>query len=93
MIRPAVFFAVVVLSFAAETAVSSPAEDQGQRRVLIVTDESDRMRPLAASDGWIKAAGEGHVIYIQPGLFVEELTDPDNILNRLILNAITWNPG
>jgi len=31
-------------------------------------------------------------VYLQPGHFVEEFTDPEGILKQLILNAITWRP-
>ena len=56
------------------------------------TDDRNGVTHSQATDGWIKPAGDGHVVYIQPGHFVEEFTDPDNILNQLILNAITWQP-
>jgi hypothetical protein len=56
------------------------------------TDDRNGVTHAQATDGWIKPAGEGHVVYIQPGHFVEEFTDPDNILNQLILNAIAWQP-
>jgi len=58
----------------------------------VYTDDRNNVTHAQATDGWIKPAGEGHIVYIQPGHFVEEFTDPDNILNQLILNAITWNP-
>ena len=38
------------------------------------------------------ASEPGEVVYIQPGHFVEEFADPDNILNQLILNAVNWRP-
>jgi len=56
------------------------------------TDDRNGITHSQATDGWTKAAGDGHVVYLQPGHFVEEFTDPDNILNQLILNAITWQP-
>lgn len=56
------------------------------------TDDRNGVTHSQATDGWIKPAGDGYVVYIQPGHFVEEFTDPDNILNQLILNAITWRP-
>lgn len=56
------------------------------------TDDRNGVTHAQATDGWIKPAGDGHVVYLQPGHFVEEFTDPDNILNQLILNAITWQP-
>jgi hypothetical protein len=59
----------------------------------VYTDDRNNVTHAQATDGWIKPAGEGHVVYIQPGHFVEEFADPDNILNQLILNAITWNGG
>ena len=58
----------------------------------VYTDDRNNVTHAQATDGWFKPAGEGHIVYIQPGHFVEEFTDPDNILNQLILNAITWNP-
>jgi hypothetical protein len=36
--------------------------------------------------------GERRVVYLQPGHFVEEFTDPGGFLNQLIDNAITWRP-
>lgn len=36
------------------------------------------------------ARAQQYVVYIQPGHFVEEFVDSDNILNQLILNAINW---
>jgi hypothetical protein len=58
----------------------------------VYTDDRNNVTHAQATDGWIKPAGEGHIVYIQPGHFVEEFTDPDNILNQLILNAIIWSP-
>ena len=76
---------------------SNVKRTDGAEKTLLLgyayTDDRNNVTHAQATDGWIKPAGEGHVIYIQPGHFVEEFTDPDNILNQLILNAITWNPG
>jgi hypothetical protein len=58
----------------------------------IYTDDRNGVSHSQAIDGWIKPADEGHVVYLQPGHFVEEFTDTGNILNQLILNAVTWNP-
>jgi hypothetical protein len=58
----------------------------------VYADDRNNVTHAQATDGWIKPAGDGHIVYIQPGHFVEEFTDPDNILNQLILNAITWKP-
>jgi hypothetical protein len=58
----------------------------------VYADDRNNVTHAQATDGWIKPAGDGHIVYVQPGHFVEEFTDPDNILNRLILNAITWSP-
>jgi hypothetical protein len=57
----------------------------------VYADDRNDVTHTQATDGWIKPAGDGHIVYIQPGHFVEEFTDPDNILNQLILNAIIWN--
>jgi hypothetical protein len=59
---------------------------------FIYTDDRNDVTHAQATDGWIKPVGAGHVVYLQPGHFVEEFTDPESVLNRLILNAITWNP-
>lgn len=56
------------------------------------TDDRNGVTHAQATDGWIKPVGEGHVVYLQPGHFVEEFTDPGGFLNQLILNAITWRP-
>lgn len=56
----------------------------------IYTDDRNDVTHAQATDGWIKATGDGHVVYIQPGHFVEEFKDPGNMLNQLILNAINW---
>jgi hypothetical protein len=58
----------------------------------IYTDDRNDVTHAQATDGWIKSAGKGEVVYIQPGHFVEEFADPDNILNQLILNAVNWRP-
>lgn len=58
----------------------------------IYADDRNGVTHAQATDGWIKPAGEGHVVYLQPGHFVAEFSDPDSILNQLILNAITWQP-
>ena len=40
--------------------------------------------------GWIKLAGEGHVIYVQPGHSRQDLErDP---LRQILLNCLTWEP-
>jgi hypothetical protein len=59
---------------------------------FIYTDDRNDVTHVQATDGWIKPVGAGHVVYLQPGHFVEEFTDPESVLNRLVLNAITWNP-
>jgi hypothetical protein len=75
---------------------SNVKRTDGNEKTLLLgyvyTDDRNNVTHTQATDGWIKAAGDGHVVYIQPGHFVEEFTDPGNILNQLILNAITWNP-
>ena len=70
--------------------------DDGAKTPLLgytYTDDRNGITHAQATDGWIKPVGEGHVVYLQPGHFVEEFTDPQGILNQLILNAITWHPG
>jgi hypothetical protein len=59
----------------------------------IYSDERNNVTHAQATDGWIKSAGKGHIVYLQPGHFVEEFSDPDGILNQLILNAVSWNPA
>lgn len=75
---------------------SNVKRTDGNEKTLLLgyvyTDDRNSVTHAQAIDGWIKPAGEGHIVYIQPGHFVEEFTDTGNILNQLILNAITWNP-
>jgi hypothetical protein len=40
--------------------------------------------------GWVRAAGEGWIVYFMPGHTVAEFEDP--IYSRLVLNAIVWRP-
>lgn len=76
---------------------SNVKRTDGDAKTLLLgyryTDDRNGITHAQATDGWIKPVGEGHVVYLQPGHFVEEFTDPEGILNQLILNAITWNPG
>lgn len=75
---------------------SNVKRTDGQEKTLLLgyiyTDDRNGVTHAQATDGWIKSAGRGEVVYLQPGHFVEEFTDPDGILNQLILNAIDWQP-
>lgn len=57
--------------------------------VLLATMSACHSPTPGASEAG-QSAGDGHVVYLQPGHFVEECADPGNILNQLILNAINW---
>ena len=59
----------------------------------VYRDERNGVTHSQATDGWTKRAGQGHIVYIQPGHFVAEFSNPESVLNRLILNAINWQPA
>jgi hypothetical protein len=42
-------------------------------------------------EGWLKPAGDGWIVYLQMGHFVEEWRHP--VVAQLVLNAIRWRPN
>jgi type 1 glutamine amidotransferase len=45
---------------------------------------------MQRAEGWLKPAGNGWIVYLQPGHFTQEFEQP--AVAQMILNAITWQP-
>jgi type 1 glutamine amidotransferase len=54
-------------------------------------DDRNNAQYLQQAEGWLKPAGKGWIVYLQPGHFKEEFEQP--AVSQMILNAITWRPS
>jgi hypothetical protein len=54
-------------------------------------DDRNNAQYMQQAEGWLKPAGKGWIVYLQPGHFKEEFERP--AVSQMILNAITWKPG
>jgi hypothetical protein len=53
-------------------------------------DDRNNAQYMQQGEGWLKAAGKGWIVYLQPGHFTQEFENP--AVSQMILNAITWQP-
>jgi hypothetical protein len=53
-------------------------------------DDRNNAQYMQQAEGWLKPAGKGWIVYLQPGHFKEEFERP--AVSQMILNAITWKP-
>lgn len=77
-----------------EAYVNHHFTDGREKTVLLgFRYRDDRNGALFMQDreGWLKPAGDGWIVYLQMGHFVEEWRHP--IVARLVLNGIRWRPG
>jgi hypothetical protein len=54
-------------------------------------DDRNNAQYMQQAEGWLKPAGKGWIVYLQPGHFKEEFERP--AVAQMILNAITWHTG
>ncbi len=55
------------------------------------TDKTSGKTYMQANAGWLKPAGRGWVIYLQPGHSFPDLKNPQ--FERILLNALVWKPS
>lgn len=68
--------------------------DGRQKTVLLgfkYRDDRNGVLFMQDREGWLKPAGEGWIVYLQMGHFVEEWRHP--VVAQLVLNAVRWRPG
>jgi len=53
-------------------------------------DDRNNVQYMQQAEGWLKPAGKGWIVYLQPGHFKEEFENPT--VSQMILNAIVWKP-
>jgi len=53
-------------------------------------DDRNNAQYMQRAEGWLKPAGNGWIVYLQPGHFTQEFEQP--AVAQMILNAITWQP-
>jgi hypothetical protein len=53
-------------------------------------DDRNNAQYMQQAEGWLKPAGKGWIVYLQPGHFTQEFEQP--AVSQMILNAITWQP-
>ncbi len=54
-------------------------------------DDRNNAQYMQQAEGWLKPAGKGWIVYLQPGHFKQEFENP--AVSQMILNAITWQPN
>jgi Trehalose utilisation len=57
---------------------------------LKYTDDRNNASYMQTAEGWLKPAGKGWIVYLQPGHFTQEFEQP--AVSQMVLNAITWAP-
>jgi hypothetical protein len=53
-------------------------------------DDRNNAQYMQQAEGWLKPAGKGWIVYLQPGHFTQEFQVP--AVSQMVLNAILWQP-
>ncbi len=53
-------------------------------------DDRNNAQYMQQAEGWLKPAGKGCIVYLQPGHFTQEFQVP--AVSQMVLNAILWQP-
>jgi hypothetical protein len=53
-------------------------------------DDRNHAQYMQQAEGWLKPAGSGWIVYLQPGHFTQEFQVP--AVSQMVLNAIMWQP-